>query len=53
MVGNDVQEDGVAATLGMDLFIVTDHLIDREQTQLPPDRSGSLAQFLDRLIAGL
>lgn len=46
MVGNDVQEDGVAAKLGMDLFYVTDYLIDRKGTALPADRSGSLADFL-------
>ena len=29
MVGNDVQEDGAAAKLGMRVFILTDCLIDR------------------------
>ena len=29
MVGNDVQEDGAAAQLGMPVFILTDCLIDR------------------------
>ncbi|MFZ5815011.1 MAG: HAD family hydrolase [Bacillota bacterium] len=46
MVGNDVQEDGVAARLGMEVFFVTDFLIDRKGTALPPDRSGTLADFL-------
>ena len=31
MVGNDVQEDGAAARLGMCVFILTDCLIDREE----------------------
>lgn len=46
MVGNDVQEDGVAAKLGMEIFYVTDHLIDREGKELPSGRSGSLADLL-------
>jgi len=53
MVGNDVQEDGVAAALGMNVFFVTDYLIDRAGKPLPPDRSGTLAQFRARLEAGL
>lgn len=53
MVGNDVQEDGVAATLGMNVYFVTDYLIDRVGTALPPDRSGKLAEFLARLEEGL
>jgi len=53
MVGNDVQEDGVAAALGMDVFFVTDYLIDRKGTALPPARSGSLSDFLAQLEAGV
>ena len=30
MVGNDVQEDMVAATLGMKVFLLTDCLINKE-----------------------
>jgi len=53
MVGNDVQEDGAASRLGIDVFFVTDYLIDREGVALPPERSGTLAAFRDRLAAGL
>jgi len=53
MVGNDVQEDGVAASLGIDVFFVTDYLIDRGQTKLPPEMSGTLADFLRKLNEGL
>jgi len=53
MVGNDVQEDGVAGKLGMETFFVTDYLIDRQETVLPPERSGSLASFLERLQSGV
>jgi FMN phosphatase YigB (HAD superfamily) len=49
MVGNDVQEDGVAGQLGMDVFFVTDYLINRTGEDLPPGRSGSMADFLQRL----
>lgn len=52
MVGNDVQEDGVAAKLGMDVFFVTDHLIDRDGQPLDPSRSDTLAGFLRRLEEG-
>lgn len=45
MVGNDVQEDGVAASLGIDLFFITDYLIDRQRVTLPADRSGTMAEF--------
>lgn len=53
MVGNDVQEDGAAASLGIDVFFVTDFLIDREGRVLPPERSGTLASLRDLLAAGL
>lgn len=53
MVGNDIQEDGAAARVGIDVFFVTDFLIDREGRKLPPDRSGSLASFRERLADGL
>ena len=53
MVGNDVQEDGAAALVGIDVYFVTDFLINREGRPLPPERSGSLAAFRDRLLAGL
>ncbi|BDG61235.1 HAD family hydrolase [Caldinitratiruptor microaerophilus] len=44
MVGNDVEEDGVAARLGMPVYIATDFLIDRRGTG-PPADSGPLAAF--------
>lgn len=53
MVGNDVQEDGAAARVGIDVFFITDFLIDREGRPLPPGRSGSLAEFRERLARGL
>jgi len=46
MVGNDVQEDLVASTLGMKTFLVTDYLIDRGQPLYQPDHRGSLQDLL-------
>jgi FMN phosphatase YigB (HAD superfamily) len=53
MVGNDVQEDGVAGQLGMETFFVTDFLMNRDERPLPPECSGTLADFLRRLEEGL
>ncbi|MGI6225784.1 MAG: HAD family hydrolase [Peptococcales bacterium] len=42
MVGNDIQEDLVAGTLGMKTYLVTDCLIDRGTPKYQPDYQGSL-----------
>ncbi len=42
MIGNDVREDMVAQELGMDVFLVTDCLINEQQASLEPYRKGSL-----------
>ncbi|MFZ7102247.1 MAG: HAD family hydrolase [Peptococcaceae bacterium] len=47
MVGNDVQEDLVASTLGMQTFLVVDHLIDRGKPVYQPDFQGTLAEFAE------
>ncbi|HYF93647.1 MAG TPA: HAD family hydrolase [Symbiobacteriaceae bacterium] len=52
VVGNDVEEDGAAAKLGIPVFFVTDYLISRNGTPLPPDSSGTLAEFGGRLRRG-
>lgn len=52
MIGNDVTEDGVAAKVGMHTFFVTDHLINKGRQPVDPNRSGSLADLLDRLNRG-
>lgn len=54
MIGNDVQEDLVAGTLGMTTFLVTDCLIDRGSPGYVPDHQGSLEdlqRFIDALPA--
>ena len=51
MVGNDVQEDGPAAQLGMPVFVLTDCLIDRtgQVDQYPHGDFRALTQWLDTL----
>lgn len=46
MVGNDIHEDMIAGTLGMDLFLVTDHLVAPEGADLSPYPHGSLQDVL-------
>lgn len=45
MVGNDMQEDMVAGTIGMDTFLVTDFLIDRGEPVYNPGHTGTLEEF--------
>lgn len=47
MVGNDVEEDMVASTLGMRTFLVTDHVINRNNIDVSIYPSGSLDDLLD------
>lgn len=49
MVGNDVQEDMVAAELGMKVFLLTDCLIDRKQTDISQFPHGSFPELLNYL----
>ena len=46
MVGNDVDEDGAAAKLGMDVFFLTECLINRHNTDLTGRPQGSLDDLL-------
>lgn len=45
MVGNDVDEDMIAAGLGMEVYLVTDCLINRQGKDLNRYRKGSLEEF--------
>ncbi|WP_324716632.1 HAD family hydrolase [Carboxydochorda subterranea] len=47
MVGNDRDEDMVAAKLGMHTYWVTDLPIDRGRARIEPEGQGPLASFLD------
>ena len=49
MVGNDVEEDMVAATLGMKVFLLTDCLISRNETDLSQYPHGGFDELLDYL----
>lgn len=45
MVGNDAQEDGVAETLGIPLYLVTDHLLNRTGEPLHSKWHGNAEDF--------
>ncbi|MBR5534255.1 MAG: HAD family hydrolase, partial [Ruminiclostridium sp.] len=45
MVGNDVTEDGAAKALGMDVFFLTDCLINKEQKDISGEPHGSFAEL--------
>lgn len=51
MIGNDVEEDMVAAELGMKTCLVTDRLISRGKTKLTPDYTCRLAELPQVLMA--
>lgn len=51
MVGNDREQDMVAAQLGMGTYWVVEHAIDRGASQLEPDGAGSLAELPRWLLA--
>ena len=46
MVGNDVDEDMVAETLGMRVFLLTDHLINREEQDISRYPHGGFDELL-------
>lgn len=52
MIGNDVQEDGVAGKVGMETFLVTDFVIDRGVGHLEFNHKGSLDDVL-KFVEGL
>ena len=45
MVGNDVTEDGAAKALGMDVFFLTDCLINKEEKDISNEPHGSFADL--------
>lgn len=46
MVGNDVQEDMIAKTLGMKVFLLTDCIINRDDTDISTYPNGSFPELL-------
>ena len=47
MVGNDVTEDMVAAETGMQVFLLTDCIINKEQKDISAYPNGSFSQLMD------
>ena len=47
MVGNDVGEDMIAATLGMKVFLLTDCLINKDSKDISQYPNGSFPELLD------
>lgn len=47
MVGNDVTEDMVARSLGMKVFLMTDHLINKENKNIGEYPNGSFPELMD------
>ena len=50
MVGNDVDEDMVAGQLGMEVFLLTDHLINKSGTDINAFPHGSFDDLRARLL---
>ena len=48
MIGNDMLDDYVATKLGMDFFLITDFLINKQQKPLPANRA-TMKEFLIHL----
>ncbi|KAF0227580.1 MAG: hydrolase [Erysipelotrichaceae bacterium] len=46
MVGNDAQEDMAANSVGIQTYLITTHLIHRQQREIQADHKGSYADFL-------
>ena len=51
MIGNDVTEDMVAETVGMEVFLMTDYLLNRENKDISRYPSGSFEELLKYLKA--
>ena len=49
MVGNDVTEDMVAQSIGMQVFLLTDCLINKERKDISLYPRGSFLQLLDHI----
>ncbi len=50
MVGNHMQEDMVAGTLGMKTFLVTNYLEDRGEPVYEVDQRGTLAELYEAIV---
>ena len=52
MIGNDVEEDMCAAQLGMDTFLLTDHIVNRKNEDISAYKQGTIKDLLE-FIKGL
>ncbi|OYD08497.1 HAD family hydrolase [Paludifilum halophilum] len=52
MIGNDMQEDMVAKTVGMKTYFLKDCRIDRGDPAYRPDQEGSLSELLEDIRCG-
>jgi FMN phosphatase YigB (HAD superfamily) len=50
MVGNDIQEDLVAARLGMTTYLVEDYLIDNQEYHIEPSYKGSFIELHNYIL---
>ena len=50
MVGNDVTEDMVAKELGLEVFLLTDHMINKQQVDISQYDHGSFAELKEFLL---
>ncbi|WP_371381580.1 HAD family hydrolase [Sporomusa aerivorans] len=49
MVGNDVEEDLIAATIGMKTFLVTDYLLNQKKLAYTADYQGTLQELAESI----
>ncbi len=49
MVGNDVDEDMIAETVGMDVFLLTDNLLNRNSKEIAHYPQGGFAELMEYL----
>lgn len=52
MVGNDTEEDMVAADLGIRTYLITDYLIDKGKRDIKPQGKGTLQDFAHFVAEG-
>ena len=46
MIGNDVDEDMIAETVGMSVFLLTDHIINRKNKNISVYPNGDFSQVV-------
>lgn len=52
MIGNDTEEDMVAADLGISTYLITDYLIDKRKREIKPHGRGTLQEFAQFVSKG-